>query len=343
MPVSAAMRETRRRKRGRMKMDKLPLSELDFKHLLYASSVNSCGSITKAAEVLFVAPPNLSRAIGELEEKLGFPLFIRSKKGMTPTKEGQRFLEASDALMADYEKLIAGCRSTRETSFFFSCVPSSLFVNVFLGASAKLPGYRISSREYSRAEDLFQSVMKGRADAGFLIFGKSMRDRLLSYVEERGLTYHFVAESPLYLIFEQESPFYRKVQDAQESVPDLSGYRLITNVSYYEPLGIRMEKLPYPFPESAAVQKGGGRAANLDMLDAMEDGVLLGCLFHSRILKRNHLAAIPYRPSVPIYEYGYVTRAGRAPAEGWNQVMDCILRDLKEEFDRPLSEKTGRK
>lgn len=320
-------------------MEHLLLSELDFKHLLYASAVNSCGSVTRAAEVLFVAPPNLSRAIGELEEKLGFPLFIRTKKGMVPTKEGQRFLAASDDLIAGYEKLIAGCRKSQETSFFFSCVPSSLFVNAFLGVSGKLPEYRLSSKEYSSASELFQSVAKGRADAGFLIFGKSMRNQLLSYIEERGMTYHFIAESPLYLIFGKDSPFYKKMQEetgvsAPEPVPDLSGFRLIANTTYYEPLGIRMEKLPYPLPEAVSIQRGGGRAANLDMLDAMEDGILLGCRFHSRILKRNRLAAVPYRPSVPVYEYGYVTREGKTFGDGWNLVMDSILKDLEEEFEK---------
>lgn len=314
-------------------MDDLLLSDLDFKHLIYASTVASCGSITKAAGELFVAPPNLSRAIGELEEKLGFSLFIRTKKGMIPTAEGERLLAASDEMMNGFKKVIAGCRKSQETGFFFSCVPSSLFVNVFLGAVPKLSGFRISSREYSSAEEFFQSVAKGKADAGFIIFGKSMGRVLRSYMEEKGLVYHYLAESPLYLIFGEDSPV-RRPEDGQ--IPDLTGSRLIFNSAYYEPLGIRLDQLPYELPKAASIQKGGGRAANLDMLDAMEDCVLLTCRFHSRILTRNHLTAVPYHPEIPVYEYGYITKEGQEFTEGWKMVMECIVEDFKKEFARPL-------
>ena len=44
----------------------------------YAIEVARLSSINKAAEKLLVAPPNLSRAIRELEEDLGIVIFNRS-------------------------------------------------------------------------------------------------------------------------------------------------------------------------------------------------------------------------------------------------------------------------
>lgn len=324
------------------------LSELDFKHLQYALAVASCGSITKAAGVLYVAPPNLSRAIGELEGTLGFTLFIRTKKGMVPTPEGRRFLAAADQLLADFKDVITQCRGRQETSFSFACVPSSLFTNVILEASAKLPDCHISSKEYSSSEEFFQCIVKEQVDAGFIIFGKSMKGHLLSYIEERGLSYHFLAESPLYLIFSDEHPICEllpnQLPESPEAengsfafpFPDLSRFRLITNTTYFDPLGIRLEQLPYPLPQAASVQRGGGRAANLDMLDAMKDCILLTCRFHSRILKRNHLRALVYRPKTPVYEYGYVTRAGKSFSPGLKMVLKCVLDGLAAEFQLPL-------
>ena len=51
----------------------------------YAIEVEQTRSITKAAENLYMAQPNLSKAIRELEETLGFPIFVRSSKGVIPT------------------------------------------------------------------------------------------------------------------------------------------------------------------------------------------------------------------------------------------------------------------
>ena len=48
-------------------------------------------NITKAAEILHVSQPALSRQIMQLEEELGARLFIRGKRSLTLTEEG-RFL-----------------------------------------------------------------------------------------------------------------------------------------------------------------------------------------------------------------------------------------------------------
>ena len=41
-------------------------------HFKYAVEVERCGSITQAAENLYMAQPNLSKSIKELEDTLGF-------------------------------------------------------------------------------------------------------------------------------------------------------------------------------------------------------------------------------------------------------------------------------
>jgi DNA-binding transcriptional LysR family regulator len=54
----------------------------------YAIEIERTRSITKAAENLFMAQPNLSKAIKEMEETLGFSIFERNSKGIMPTQKG---------------------------------------------------------------------------------------------------------------------------------------------------------------------------------------------------------------------------------------------------------------
>ncbi len=61
-------------------------------HLKYVLEVERTGSITQAADNLFMAQPNLSKAIKELEDTVGVTIFRRSPKGVLPTKEGTEFL-----------------------------------------------------------------------------------------------------------------------------------------------------------------------------------------------------------------------------------------------------------
>lgn len=51
--------------------------------------VAECGNISKASKILYVSQPAVSKAIKNLEEELGLPLFVRNPRGVTLTEEGQ--------------------------------------------------------------------------------------------------------------------------------------------------------------------------------------------------------------------------------------------------------------
>ncbi|MBQ7455924.1 MAG: LysR family transcriptional regulator [Clostridia bacterium] len=74
-------------------------------HLTYAVEVARCGSITRAAEKLYMAQPNLSKALHELEEQMGFAIFRRTSRGVTPTPRGQEFLDCARGLLAQLRSM----------------------------------------------------------------------------------------------------------------------------------------------------------------------------------------------------------------------------------------------
>src|SRR6478736_4250808 len=63
------------------------------------------GSLTKAAEMLNYTQPNISQMISSLEEECGFPLLVRQKNGVKPTKNGLAVLPAMREIQRGYEKL----------------------------------------------------------------------------------------------------------------------------------------------------------------------------------------------------------------------------------------------
>jgi DNA-binding transcriptional LysR family regulator len=77
---------------------------MNFRKLRYFCIVASEGSISKAAEKLFVAQPALSRQISELEEELGTPLFHRLARGISLTAAGKVFLEDANKILAHMEQ-----------------------------------------------------------------------------------------------------------------------------------------------------------------------------------------------------------------------------------------------
>ena len=74
-------------------------------HLKYAVEIEKTGSITKAAENLYMGQPNLSRAIKELEDNLNITIFNRNSKGITITPEGEEFLQYARRIISQVEEV----------------------------------------------------------------------------------------------------------------------------------------------------------------------------------------------------------------------------------------------
>jgi DNA-binding transcriptional LysR family regulator len=81
-------------------------TELDVRSLRAFVAVAEELSFTRAAERLFIAQQAISRAIRQLEERLGTPLFVRTTRRVTLTPEGQRLLPRARRLVALHDELV---------------------------------------------------------------------------------------------------------------------------------------------------------------------------------------------------------------------------------------------
>ena len=68
---------------------------MDLKQLKYFSHVAELGSFTRAAAVLLVAQPTLSREVRQLEVELRQTLLVRNGRGVAVTDAGKRLLAHS--------------------------------------------------------------------------------------------------------------------------------------------------------------------------------------------------------------------------------------------------------
>ena len=76
---------------------------MNFTQLKYFETVCSCGSVSKAAEVLHISQPSLSMAIRELEAEFGVFLFKRHHKGVSLTPEGETLLTLGKDILTRVE------------------------------------------------------------------------------------------------------------------------------------------------------------------------------------------------------------------------------------------------
>ena len=90
---------------------------MDIRELRYFAAVFRERNLTAAAKRCFISQPSISAAITNLEAELGTTLFVRHKKGMSPTTSAEQFHAVARRIIdeADAAKNLFRKPSTRNT------------------------------------------------------------------------------------------------------------------------------------------------------------------------------------------------------------------------------------
>lgn len=164
--------------------------DLNTLHFKYAVEVERTGSITQAAENLFMGQPNLSKAIMELEETLGFMIFERTSKGVIPTAKGSHFLVYAKNILAQIDKMEAladesGAHQSLSLGFSRSAYIAKAVSKFTAGLdfSAKI---RMNVRE-AASVPLINSVALGAFTIGVIRYRLSHEKYFLDYIADKEL------------------------------------------------------------------------------------------------------------------------------------------------------------
>lgn len=84
---------------------------MDLKRLKYFCAVIEHGGINKAAHILNIAQPPLSKRIQELEEELGISLFHRNDRKLEPTTAGLYLFERTCSILQEIDDAVKNAQS----------------------------------------------------------------------------------------------------------------------------------------------------------------------------------------------------------------------------------------
>ncbi|WP_270838038.1 LysR family transcriptional regulator [Mitsuokella multacida] len=142
---------------------------MEIRHFHYIRTIYETGSISRAAEKLYISQPSLSQLLKSVEKKVGAPLFDRGSQPLRPTTIGQKYLETARRIMElDTEfhryvedelgcaqgNLVVGSSPFRSTYFLASFLPEF---------QEKYPGIRLQLAEHT-SKRLEEAVLSGDAD-----------------------------------------------------------------------------------------------------------------------------------------------------------------------------------
>ena len=146
---------------------------MDLKQLEYFVRVAELGSFTRAAQVLGVAQPALSRQVRLLEVELRQNLLARNGRGATPTDAGQVLLEHGRGILHQLERAreeLARVRSGLAGRVAVGLPPSvarMLTVPLTRAFRQQLPDAQLSISE-GLSSGMLESLRSGRLDIAVL-------------------------------------------------------------------------------------------------------------------------------------------------------------------------------
>ena len=165
----------------------------------YVIAVAECGSISQAAEVLYISQPSLSRYLSSLENELGVALFIRTINGTELTEAGKLYVE--------YAKEIRRLRGTLKVKLREMQKSEARRIRIGMTLNAvSLSGFNVAEKvraKYSdcdvelfnlMSKDIPATLKEGKYDFAIgpglgwppeLVFDKFYQDALILVVPER--------------------------------------------------------------------------------------------------------------------------------------------------------------
>jgi DNA-binding transcriptional LysR family regulator len=197
---------------------------LTLQQLRYFFTVADEGSISAAADLLYVAQPTMSAAMKELEARVGRTLLSRSARGVTLTADGAEFLGYARQVVEQVELLeqrylgrppsrrLLGI-STQHYSFAVDA-----FVRMVQASGAD--EYEFSLRE-TRTEEIIEDVRTLRSEIGILYrndFNRKVIDKLL---REYRLVFHPLFLADPHIFISRSNPLSSRRRATLEDLEDL--------------------------------------------------------------------------------------------------------------------------
>ena len=204
-------------------------------HMKYAYEVARAGSLSRASETLFVAIPNISRSIKELEADLGITIFDRTAKGMRLTPDGEEFMNYAKRILSqidEVEQLYKG-DLPRKQQFSISVPRASYIAEAFAEFSKSLTkdGAELFYKETNTSRTI-KNILEHDYKLGILRYADTYDVHFKAMLEEKNLSYELVTEFTYRLVMSKDHPLATK---DEVTFDDLAQYIEVAHADPYVP------------------------------------------------------------------------------------------------------------
>ncbi|MDR1643002.1 MAG: LysR family transcriptional regulator [Clostridiales bacterium] len=286
---------------------------MNLLHLKYAVEIAKTGSMSKAAESMFMNQSNLSRAIKELEDNLGIVIFNRTAQGISLTPQGDEFLSYANGILRQVEEVEAlYTGSVKGKQRFSVSVPRASYIAAaFVEFCKHIDKERPVEIFYKETNALraIDNILKSDYKLGIIRYQQMFDERFKSMLTKKGLNCELLCEFRYIAVMAKSNPLSNK-DDLQFS--DLAGFIEIAHADPYVPSlplsKVREEEYIENIDKRIFVFE---RGSQFDLLQNVPNTFMLVSPIPQETLDKYELAEIPcisekrvYRDML-IYSKGY--------------------------------------
>lgn len=201
----------------------------------YALEVAKSGSINKAAEVLMVAAPNVSRSIKELETDFGITIFERTQNGTKLTPEGEEFINYAKGVLRQIDEIERFYKTgTPKKQKFSISVPRACYISEAFALFSKSLSKEAAEVFYkeTNSQRTIHNMTEHDYKLGIIRYAENYDKYFKSMLEEKGFQYELVTEFTYSLIMSADNPLAKK---EVITFDDLTEYIEIAHADPYVP------------------------------------------------------------------------------------------------------------
>ena len=295
---------------------------MTLNQLKYIIEIADTGSMTTAANNLFIAQPSLSKAVASLEKEMGITIFARSNRGVYLTEEGTKFLSYARQITEQTELLENEYKSAPPPKRVFSVSSQhyAFVVNAFVELVREYgrEKYEFTLRELKTAE-IIEDVRTHRSDIGILYLSKFNHEVIKHILQTQEIRFEKLFTAKPHVFVSKTNPLVNKKSvtlDDLKSFPRLTYDQGIKNSFYFaEELHITEDS-----PKNIVVSD---RATLFNLLIGL-DGYTISSGVMSSDLNGDNIVAIPLKSDERM-DIGYIVSADRPTDKMTERYLEHLI------------------
>ncbi len=196
---------------------------MTLQQLRYVVTVAEVGTITEAANKLYISQPSLTNAIHELEKEMNIIIFNRTNKGISLSREGDIFLGYARQVLEQATILEEKYKGTQggKKQFCVSTQHYSFAVNAFVDLITEYgqDEYDFSLRE-TQTYEIIEDVAKLKSEIGILFlndFNEAVIEKILRAQE---LDFYLLFVAKPHVFISRNHPLAKKAAITNEELEE---------------------------------------------------------------------------------------------------------------------------